>query len=203
MKTLRLILIATVASLFLTTSCQRDSLEKNGAPDNEYTPSEQTGVFGKKGPSSGTCNPDAYIITLESHQQVEGNWEWVWSVRNPNPGNGTNGTAQGLSHWGMQFADCVNQASLVGAGYSADGVNWTSFTPSYHVDPSQGCMTSNVLKFEFGTSGSTKSYYRLIVNQDYEEGLVPGYYKSGANTGCCTFYFTGIGSCGGPVEIVE
>ncbi|HEY6504196.1 MAG TPA: hypothetical protein VIZ28_09505 [Chitinophagaceae bacterium] len=203
MKTQRLIIFATVASLLMMTSCQRDSLEETFSPKEDAVTviTEQTGVNAKKGSSSGTCNPDAYVITLESRTQVNGYWEWVWSVYNPNPGNGNNGTAQGLSHWGMQLAGCVNPASVTGGAYSSDGQNWSSFSPSYQPDPSQGCMTTPVIKFDFGTSGSAKSYYKLVVSQDYSEGLVPGYYKSGSNTGCCTFYFTGIGGCGGPVEI--
>jgi len=170
--------------------------------------SQQTSFEGvttvkEKQEPAGTCNPNAYIITLESHTLVNGNWEWVWSVYNPNPGNGNNGTAQNLSHWGMQLASCVNYSSVTGAAYSSDGLSWTDFTPVNQTDPSQGCMTSPVIKFDFGTSGSTKSYYRLTVNQDYTEGPAIGYYKSGSRTGCCTFSFTGINDCGGPVEVQE
>lgn len=101
----------------------------------------------------------------------------------------------------MQLAGCVNLSTLVSAAYSSDGQNWTGFTPSYQPDPSQGCMTDPVLKFDFGTLGTAKSYYRLVVSQDYTIGDAIGYYKSGNNTGCCTFNFIGIGGCGGPVEI--
>jgi hypothetical protein len=54
-------------------------------------------------------------------------------------------------------------------------------------------MTTPVLKFDFGTNGSAKSYYKLVVNMDYPAGPSPAYYKSGNNTGCCTFTFNGIG----------
>lgn len=204
MKTFCNVLFGTIVSLFLTTSCQRDSLEETTFinEDKAAVIPEQSVVFAKAGPSAGTCNPNAYVVTLESRTQVNGNWEWVWSVRNPNPGNGNNGTAQDLSNWGMQLGSCVNFASVIGAAYSANGISWINFSPSYEVNPSQGCLTTPVLKFDFGTSGSAKTYYRLVVSENYEEGSVLGYYKSGSNTSCCTFNFTGIG-CGGPIEIIE
>lgn len=205
MKTLFQIIFGTVVSLFFATSCQRNSLEHNFVvkEDKVAAIAERPAVFAKKGTVPGACNPNAYVINLESRTQVNGNWEWVWSILNPNPGNGNNGTAQDLSHWGMQLGSCVNWTSVISAAYSSDGLNWTNFTPLYQSDPSQGCMTTPVVKFEFGTSGSARSYYRLVVNQDFTEGMVDGYYNSGKNTGCCTFNFTGISGCGGPAEFFE
>ena len=121
------------------------------------------------------CNPNAYTITLESRTLVNGNWEWIWSVQNPNPGNGNNGTAQDLSHWGMQFGSCFASGHLLLAPLiAADGINLDKFYSCLSIDPSQSCMTTPVLKFDFGTSGSAKSYYNLVVNQDYTWRLVPG-----------------------------
>lgn len=199
MKTMRLIILGSVASLFVFTSCQRSSLEDDVLSQNTVSETGEVAALMKKN-NTGPCNPNAYTITLESRTQVNGYWEWVWSVQNPNPGNGNNGTAQDLSHWGMQFGSCVNWSSVIGAAYSGNGTNWTSFTPSYQSDQSQNCLTTPILKFDFGTSGTAKSYYKLIIDQDVAAGNVVGYYKSGGN--CCTFSFTGVG-CGGPVEIVE
>jgi hypothetical protein len=83
-------------------------------------------------------------------------------------------------------------SAVVGAAYSADGITWTSFVPVYQTDPSQGCVATPVLKFDYGTVGSAKSYYKLVLNQSFPIGASFGYYKSGANTGCCTFTFNGI-----------
>ena len=201
-KTFQFVFGALV-SILVISSCQRSSSEETFVPANSKSVimGEQPVVSARSSFLLAACNPDAYTITLESHTQVNGNWEWIWSVKNPNPGNGKNGTVQNLSHWGMELGACVNLSSVVGAAYSGDGSTWTEFTPSYQPDPSQGCMTTPVLKFDFGTSGTAKTYYRLIVNQDFTEGSVQGYYKSGVNTGCCTFSFTGIAGCGGPVEI--
>jgi hypothetical protein len=198
MKLIRLTLLGMAAFFTAITGCQRDAHQD--ITSNQNQPAINNGtesiynnpVAGKGG--GGTCNPNAYNIVLESRTQLaDGNWEWIWSVQNPNPGNGSNGTVQNLSHWGMQFNACFNLASMVTAGYSADGVTWTSFTPTYQSDPSQSCMTVPVLKFDFGTTGGNKSYYKLVVSNNYPAGSAPGYYKSGANTGCCTFTFSGIG----------
>ncbi|MFI5128773.1 MAG: hypothetical protein ACHQFX_02230 [Chitinophagales bacterium] len=122
------------------------------------------------------------------------NWDWVWAVKNNRPGNGSDGTVQDMSHWGMNLGFCLDSNTMVSAAYSGDGVHWTSFIPTLQVDPSS-CVTTPVLKFDFGTTGSNTSYYRLTVNQDFGGGLVCGYYKSGRKTGCSVFYFEGI-SCG-------
>ncbi len=184
-------------------SCQRNSQEATFSPAESNLPSSalNSGLSSKPAPAPAVCNPNVYSITLESHSPVNANWEWVWSVKNTNPGNGKNGTVQDLSHWGMQLASCADINSIISAAYSVDGLTWNYFTPSYRSDPSQACLTVPVLKFDFGTSGNAKTYYRLVVNENFTVGTVQGYYKSGSNTGCCTFYFNGIAGCGGPVEI--
>lgn len=188
MKRIQLFAFALVTTSAVFISCSREAHE-NIASRNSIAPATGSAVPGyiAKSEGSGECNPNAYVVTLESKTAVAGGWEWVWSVQNPNPGNGNNGTAQNLSHWGMQFGFCFSPSSMVSAGYSADGVSWTNFTPTYQSDPSQSCMTSPVLKFDYGTTGSTKSYYKLVVNTDYATGIANAYYKSGGRTGCCTF----------------
>jgi hypothetical protein len=193
MKTTRIntTIIATVFSLFIL-SCQRDAHKEMAQPVS--TEQMTTDGADRKPAPSGDCNPNAYTITLESHAFNGTGWDWIWSVQNPNPGNGNNGTSQDLSHWGMRLGTCLSDLSHVtGAAYSADGTDWTTFTPSYGTDPSQGCMTTPVLKFDAGTTGSNKTYYRLTVDQFYPVSNSLGYYKSGGNTGCCTFLFAGIG----------
>ncbi len=206
MKTLRLPLLAIMASLSIISGCQRnvqqDILEP-GKPTLEKSPVESfvSDYTSARPPGpGGTCNPNAYNITLESKTMVNGNWEWIWSVQNPNPGNGGGGTLQDLSHWGMQFGSCFALSFVVSAAYSADNITWIAFTPLYQVDPSQTCMTDPVLKFDYGTTGNAKSYYKLVINHDLPAGWVPGYYKSGVNTGCCIFNFMGIACPGGQEE---
>jgi hypothetical protein len=197
MKKIQLVFTGATFAIIIMIACQKAALrEPNDQQNNVINPA--TAVTGNSArgdilPETGSCNPNAYVVTLESHSQVGSTWEWVWSVQNSNPGNGNGGTIQDLSHWGMQFGPCNVMSSVVGAAYSSNGVTWTNFTPVYEVDPNQGCMTTPVLKFDYGTTGSAKSYYKLIVNNDFEEAASNGYYKSGVKTGCCTFTFQGIG----------
>lgn len=196
MKTIVLKLAGALASVLLFAACQKNAhLENVMAASEEAQMSVISSRTEEILPSSGTCNPNAYIVHLESRTQVGSNWEWIWSVQNSNPGNGNNGTIQDLSNWGMQFGTCFVWSNVVSAAYSSDGTTWTSFSPSYSVDPSQNCLTTPVLKFDFGTVGSSKSYYKLVLNAMYPVGPAPAYYKSGTKTGCCTFTFAGV-SCG-------
>jgi hypothetical protein len=216
MKKIRLTTLSAFASLLLFTACQRNADElpavqkekANSIITSEttsiITPANEIGQTANRAMTAsapGACNSNAYLVTLESRTQVGSNWEWVWSLQNTNPGSGNNGTIQDLSNWGMQLGTCVVWNHVVAAAYSNNGTDWTSFTPSNSIDPSQACLTTPVLKFDFGTIGSAKSYYRLTLSNNYTEDISFGYYKSGTRTGCCTFNFTGIGcddDSGGP-----
>lgn len=148
-------------------------------------------------PIPSNC-PTPYLITLESVTLVGGNYEWVWSITNTNPGNGTNGTVQNLSHWDITLGQCATLADVVSAAYSADGVNWTSFTPTLEEDLSVlntcSIVTGPVLKFDFGTSGSAKSYYKLVINKNLSVDMTANaIYKSGSNTGCGGLCYPGLG----------
>jgi hypothetical protein len=197
MKTNRLSFFAAIALVFLSAGCQKEAHREVSAEDSQIKAVIQTTennlLSSRQSGSSGPCNSSAFTVVLESHTFINGNWEWIWSVQNSNPGNGNNGTVQDLSHWGMQFGTCFNWSAVMSAAYSYNGYNWTGFTPSYQPDPSQSCMTSPVLKFDFGTSGSAKSYYKLVLDQDYPVDSADAYYKSGNITGCCTFTFNGVG----------
>lgn len=144
---------------------------------------------------------EGYTVTLQSNSQdPEGNYEWVWAVTNPNPGNGTNGTLQDLSHWALILPSCVGQSNIRATAYSTDGISWQPLNASIGVDPSQNCYTGPVLKFDVGTSGSSTTYYKLTVDSYYNSGFVTGVFKSGKRTGCYTSADLIIGpSCdGGP-----
>jgi hypothetical protein len=147
---------------------------------------------------TSTLTSAPYNVLLENiADNGNGTWTWIWSVQNPHPGNGNGGTAQNLSHWGFTLGTCVVWSDVLAAGYSYDGTTWTDFSPNYAVDPSQDCMTQAVLKFDAGTQGSQKTYYRVVLAQSYTvEPASLGYYKSGQRTGCGTFLFTGIGCPG-------
>ncbi len=203
MKTKNLLLTSLFGASIFFIACTKEAVSpQQEVVSNTNTTNasgNSTSSFSGRQTVTAVCNANAYNIALESITQINSGWEWVWSVQNPNPGNGSNGTVQNLSHWGMQFGSCFSLSSVVSAAYSGDGSNWISFTPSYSTDPSQGCLTSPVLKFDYGTTGSQRSYYKLVVNQAYVAGTSSGYFKSGNNTGCCTFSFPGI-ACSAIVE---
>mgnify|MGYP000883631291 FL=1 len=185
MRTIKIFATTLLFTAFVIAGCQKNAKELTGTDSNPVE---------KQVNQNGPCNSNAYQVLLESKTFSNGNWVWIWSVKNPNPGNGTNGTSQDLSHWGMQFGTCFNWADVVSAAYSSNGNSWVSFNPSYSVDPSQSCLTTPVLKFDFGTSGSNKSYYRLVLSRDYvvNQSAI-AYYKSGRRMPCCTFSFSGVG----------
>ena len=137
--------------------------------------------------SAQTTEPmPVYNVALISNTPVGTDYEWVWSVSNPNPGNGKEGTGtlQDLSHWGLAISGAVQQSNIVSAAYSFDGIVWYTTGATIAVDPSQSCYTAPVLKFNVGTTGSEIMYYKLVVNQSYNTGFVPAVFKSGKNTGC-------------------
>lgn len=144
----------------------------------------------------GTTDYD--IVLVSKTQLSDGNWEWIWTIENKNPGNGTDGSTQNLSHWDLVPGSCLSIDDIDSAAYSADGTNWTTFKPNIEQDPSIentcGINTGNVLKFDLGTDGTNKSYYKLVINKNYAvDNNATLYYKSGNNTGCGTGIFDGIG----------
>jgi hypothetical protein len=144
-----------------------------------------------------------YKVVLENKiSNVDGTFTWTWSVQNTNPGNGKigSGTVQDLSHWGVTLGTCATMADVVSGATSADGIVWTAFTPSLQIDKSQACYANSVVKFDIGTVGNQKSYYKLTISKDLEtDATVTALFKSGKNTGCGTFLFPGFG-CPKPVK---
>jgi len=145
-------------------------------------------------PSVSTSSP--YVVTLESiNNNGDGTYTWIWSVLNPNPGNGLNGTVQDLSHWDITLGQCATMDDVVSASMSEDGINWmVNYLPAFRPDPSQNCFADSVIKFDLGTRNNIKSYYQLTVNKNFSvDTTVTGVYKSGNNTRCGTFQFSGLG----------
>src|SRR5688572_24930495 len=169
--------------IIVIASCQQEV----GVGSNELIPTGNQNI---------NCTTP-YVFKLEgeyANADGSGTWSWVWSAYNPNPGNGTGGTAQNMSHWGFRLNSCFVWNNIVSAAYSFDSTTWTSFTPAYEPDNSQNCVTDSVFKFSAGTTGTAKTYYRIVLNANYSiDSTVFGYFKSGNNTPCCTFDFVGIG----------
>ena len=180
--------------VFVSFGCKKEKYADNS--------SVAESEFATKRPSSspgGTCAN--YNVAL-SRSFENGQTSFVWTVTNPNPGNGTNGTLQNLSHWSF-IPGCAgdlgleqNWSDIISAQISFDGSTWTVIgpTPILTPDPSQSCSNANVFKFNYGTSGSNPSYYKLVIKGNYAEAEDNfAVFKSGANTGCCTRIVPGIG----------
>jgi hypothetical protein len=136
----------------------------------------------------------AYAITLQSREMVGNNEQWTWSLTNPNPGNGQDGTLQDVSHWSMALPPAA-EAALVSAEYSNDGTNWHSLPSEVDRDPSiRACTSMDVLKFNIGTDGQNATYYRATFNKKFNlNPYATSWIKTGGGLqGCNMAWFQGI-----------
>lgn len=172
----------------ILTACTKSMVESTETTTKKATETTSTTTV-------TTESTGVYAVVLESKtNNGDGTYTWTWSVQNPNPGTGLNGTVQNLSHWNITLGNCATMADVVSGAYSADGISWTSFVPVLQEDKSQSCSTTPFLKFDFGTSGTAKSYYKLTITKNLEtDNTVTALYKSGRNTGCGLFTFPGFG----------
>ena len=143
-------------------------------------------------------NASSYIISFLGTHLIEGTTyeQWTWSVTNPNPGNGSNGTLQDISHWDLGLCPAA-EAALVSAEYSLDGqTTWISVPIIMDRDPSiRLCTTNDVLKFDVGSSGTAPNYYRITFNQQFALNTnATSYIKTGGGLkGCNLYYYSGVG----------
>ena len=136
------------------------------------------------------CN---YIVNLELREYIGGKTTFIWSVMNPNPGNGSHGTIKDLDHWGFALNDCINPKDIICKAFSLSGHRFSIFAPEIKVDKSQYCETDPVIKFDEGTSGRVKTYYMVLLNGNYPSSYTSAYFKSGQKKGCCEKIILGIG----------
>lgn len=146
----------------------------------------------------------AYAINLVSTEISGTNQVWTWTVNNPNPGNGSNGTLQNISHWDFPLCAAAESA-LVSAEYSLDGGNtWVSIPLEIERDPSiRMCTSVDVLKFNVGTVGTALNYYRIVLNRQFAVNpMAVSYIKTGGGLqGCNLYFYSGVGCnelTGGP-----
>jgi hypothetical protein len=204
------ILFFSTLALSMLIGCEKSandlSIEQSEREASPVPPSSATITTTLPVESNPAC-AGPYKVVLESvANNGNGTYTWTWSVQNPNPGNGSNGTIQNLSHWDITLGPCIAIDNIVSGATSTNGTDWISFTPKFEPDPSlpnTGCdITVSVVKFNVGTSGSAKTYYKLTINEDVlVDPAATGYYKGGGNTGCGTFCFPGF-ACKpeGPLE---
>lgn len=137
-----------------------------------------------------------YQIVLVTKNSVSGNTEWTWSLTNPNPGNGSNGTLRDVSHWDVALP-AQAEAALVGAQYSFDGVNWYNSSMVVERDFSiKLCTLVDVLKFDAGTTGTEPTYYKAVFDADFTlNPFATSWIKNGGGQqGCNLYYYTGMGT---------
>lgn len=179
MKNSSILLTAMLIAAFFFVGCQESNLI------DPLTDSELDKMVG------------GYDIILVGGAPVnngDGTYTWMWSITNTNPGNGKKGTWQDLSHWTFQPGACLVEGDIVTAFYGTDLNNMIELsTPRIENDPStNNCFIGDVFKFNFGTSGSLTSYYKLVINKNYSvDPSAIAYWKAGPN--CSSGTFDGIG----------
>jgi hypothetical protein len=139
-----------------------------------------------------------YTITLVSKTMQADGWHWVWRIVNPNEGNGIDpGTVQALSHFNLLVPVCEPAIEVTYAGYSTDGLNFNSVSTTPVLDNSykancdrDDLANTPAIKFDYGGD----YYFKLVVTDNYQPGVMYGMYKSGDKTGCGMTCFEGI-SC--------
>ena len=152
-------------------------------------------IFGLSSFTSGKkTSADCYQINLISKTLDGSNETWTWSLTNPNPGNGLNGTLQNVSHFDISLSAAA-EAAMISAEYSFDGITWTSVPLEVERDPAiRQCTTTDVLKFNAGTVGSQPTYYRLTLGEQFDSNpYSTSWINSGNRTGCNMYYFSGVG----------
>ena len=165
-------------------------------------------IFNSVTQAQSSC-PYNISLVSKTYNAATNQTTFVWSVVNPNPGNGNggnggNGTVQDLSHWGFLISPCPNPANALseddivrgGTGATANPASHSSLSLGLQDDKSQDCTGgADVLKFDAGTSGTAPTYYSLVLSGNWGTGDLNAYYKSGNRTGCglCTIAGAGVG----------
>ena len=146
-------------------------------------------------PAKKTANASSYSIQMiEKALDAANNEQWTWVLSNPNPGNGTDGTLQDVSHLSIPIT-AEAEAALVSAEYSYDGITWITIPLSVDRDPTiKQCTSVDVLKFDVGTTGTQPLYFRITFDDEFEtSGWAKCYIKTGGGqNGCNWYYFTGV-----------
>lgn len=184
-----------VATVFAFYACKKDVRSNSPIETGEEIATKPAQQL----PGSSCLN---YQVSL-TRAFENGQTTFQWCITNPNPGNGTGGTLQNLSHWNF-VPGCSgdlgleqNWSDIIAASYSNDGGStWNAISPTPNLvpDPSQSCSNLNVFKFNYGTSGSMATCYKLVLQGNYaSDDNNTAVFKSGANTGCCVRTIPGIG----------
>jgi len=182
--------------VLLFASCgldQPDVINPNSANDFPRATSQSNSL---------TAMVAGYSITL-SKADGQGNWVYTWELENTNPGNGrNNGTYSELSHFSLIepcFLDDFEEI-FVSWSWSTDGVNWNMLSGNPITNEggnpnNWSCVhpSTTVLKFD---NGGNHVWYRLVLNVNYQIGMVDGLLKGGqwfaGGAGCIVAQLPGI-----------
>ena len=175
-------LVSTVFSLFVT-GCKKEEITD-----------ESHMMWVGNSPIAGN-DKSAYLVTLENNfKNKNGTYTWIWSVTNTNPGSGApgSGTAQDLKSWGITLGSCADLGQIISGSTSPDGVTWKNFNPE--MKEVSASVAKPVIMFEQGTVDKQKSYYKLVVTQNFSTNKsVTAFYKSGEVTGSGVLTISGFG----------
>lgn len=195
MKKFKLSFLTVLVAAFVTIAfigCTKDTMEPGLSSDAKPTPNVE--------------NCTGYTVTAVATHPTLTTTEIVWTITNPNPGNGSGKTLQDLSHWNFAPPACLdeNWQDVISTSYrfgtSGDFIDLGN--PDIKPDPSiRTCSEDDVVKFDIGTNGSTPTQYKITLQGLYEVGGdLTVYFKSGNNTGCCKTTKVGVGITCAPVS---
>lgn len=177
-KALLNVFLASIVLITLLSGCEKEpALEQSSV------------MWVDNSPKSEAAKP-LYIVKLENKiLNKNKTYTWIWSVTNPNPGNGTpgSGTAQDLVSWGITLGSCANMGQIIIGSTSPDGITWKNFNPEVNTVSEINSISKPILMFDLGTNRSQKSYYKLVVNGNFSvNNSVSAVYKSGDKAGVLT-----------------
>jgi hypothetical protein len=140
--------------------------------------------------SESKTTVDSYQIQRLGTDMIGTNQVWTWKLTNTNPGNGNNGTLQNVSHWSIPLS-AIGEAAFVSAEYSFDGITWFTLDIEIERDPAiRQCCSSDVLKFNVGTTGSAPTYYRATFSEEFTiNPMATSWIKTGGGLQGCNLYF--------------
>lgn len=182
-----------IAIQLIFSSCEKNISEKKISQNGKENLIQ--GASDEQKITNDEESAESYKIILENTtNNVDGTYTWTWSVQNTNYGNGTDRRIQDLGHLDISLGEFARAEDIVDGSISADSINWITFNPIYRSDPGQNCYAGPVIKFNLGTTGNSKSFYRLKVNKNFSvNNFSRAAFKSGRNTQCGTTTFPGFG----------
>jgi hypothetical protein len=199
MKQIKLFTSLFIFSLAIAIGCKKETEPvKPPIPPEEFIIPEvsNTNLAGD------ICSKPYEISLVRRGLRADGNWEWIWGVKNTSPGDGTKGTLKDITSFAITLPECIKlsniKASYAFVIHGPDQYH-TGFTPTYQPDNTfKDCSISSVdvtqgkpvVKFNFGTRGNVITYYEIILDKEYPinpNGVC--FYKS-----ACSTEGTGVGS---------